>query len=59
MNEDKSLIENTIDELRAISRNLHPIQLERLGFNGAIESIVNDASKVNVIYYTNIIIYIC
>ncbi len=53
MNEDKSLIENTIDELRAISRNLHPIQLERLGFKGAIESIVNDASKVNVIYFSH------
>jgi len=53
MTEEKSLIENTIEELRAISRNLHPIQLEKLGFKRAIESIVNEVAEKGKIYFSH------
>ena len=50
MTEGKPLIESTIEELRTISRNLHPILLEKLGFKKAIENVVDLASKSTSIY---------
>lgn len=52
MTEDKQLIDNTIDELRAISRNLHPVQLEKLGLKGAIESIINEVPQNSKIFFS-------
>jgi len=50
MTEGKQLIESTIEELRTISRNLHPILLEKLGFKKAIENVVDQAGKSTAIY---------
>lgn len=47
------LIDLTIEELRNISRNLHPIQLEKLGLKAAIESIIKDASAGSPIYFSS------
>lgn len=38
------LIKESIDEVKEISSNLHPHQLERLGFNKAIQSMINKIS---------------
>ncbi len=46
------LIDITIQELRNISRNLHPIQLEKLGLTAAVESLINDISGISGIYFT-------
>jgi signal transduction histidine kinase len=46
------LIDITIQELRNISRNLHPIQLEKLGLKAALESIITDVSGISGIYFT-------
>jgi len=40
-------IKETIDEVRKISRNLHPHQLEQLGLSKAIESIAKKVSKIS------------
>lgn len=36
------LVNNTIDEIRSIARNLHPFQLERFGITLALETMVKD-----------------
>lgn len=36
--ESRSMISDTLDEVRSISRNLHPFQLEQLGLTSAIEN---------------------
>lgn len=48
-----SLVEITIDELRTISRNLHPVQLEKLGLKEAIESNVEQAEKASGIFFSH------
>ena len=47
------LVEVTINELRTISRNLHPVQLEKLGFKKAIESIVEDAERMSKVFFSH------
>ncbi len=39
-----SLVNNTIDEVRSISRNLHPFQLERFGITKALEGLIEEIS---------------
>lgn len=46
------LVEITIDELRTISRNLHPVQLEKLGLKEALESVVQSAEKSSSIFFS-------
>ncbi|MGE0567146.1 MAG: tetratricopeptide repeat protein, partial [Bacteroidia bacterium] len=46
------LVETTIDELRAISRNLHPVQLEKLGLEEALENVVITAEKNSEILFS-------
>lgn len=41
----KKLVETAIDEVRAISRNLHPFQLQELGITKAIEYTVNQIDE--------------
>ncbi len=52
MADDKTLMEKTIEELRSISRNLHPVQLEKLGLKIAIESNIEEVSKITDIYFS-------
>jgi len=47
------LVEITIDELRTISRNLHPVQLEKLGLKEALESIVQQTEKASGIFFSH------
>lgn len=47
-----SLIESTIKDLRNISRNMHPVQLEKLGFTKATESIIMEAKHNSKILFT-------
>lgn len=51
LNEISEMSSVTINDVREISYNLHPHQLERLGFSEAIESIVNDVSKASEINF--------
>ncbi|WP_435578274.1 tetratricopeptide repeat-containing sensor histidine kinase [Gilvibacter sp.] len=44
-----NLAKNTLEELRGISRGLHPSTLRRLGLKAAIESMVNEIDKNCVI----------
>lgn len=44
---------NTLEELRSISRNLHPASLEKLGVSVAIESLVNEVDAYSSIFFTN------
>ncbi len=41
----KKLVETAIDEVRSISRNLHPFQLQELGITKAIEYTVNQIDE--------------
>ncbi len=47
LNEISDLSSETINDVRGISYNLHPHQLERLGFSDAAESIIKDVSKAS------------
>jgi len=44
------LIDKTIDEIRSISRNLHPVQLEKFGLTKAIKNIVEDINELTDIF---------
>jgi len=45
LNEISDLASNTLNDVRSISYNLHPHQIERLGLSKAIKSIANRISK--------------
>jgi len=51
LNEISDMSSETINDVRGISYNLHPHQLERLGFSAAIESIIKDISKASEINF--------
>lgn len=48
-----SLADNTLDELRSISRGLHPATLEKLGVTAAIKSMINEVDANTNIFFTN------
>lgn len=52
LNDISELSTNTLNEVRSISYNLHPHQLERLGLTKAIKSIVNNIAKSTEINFT-------
>ncbi|MDQ3020973.1 MAG: histidine kinase [Bacteroidota bacterium] len=52
LNEISDMSSETINDVRGISYNLHPHQLERLGFSEAIQSIINEVSKASEIYFS-------
>ena len=52
LNEISDMSSETINDVRGISYNLHPHQLERLGFSEAIESIIKDVSRASVIEFS-------
>ena len=43
--ETQELVDNTIDEVRSISRNLHPFQLQEMGITKAIEYTINQIDE--------------
>ncbi|SNR71602.1 sensor histidine kinase [Lutibacter flavus] len=48
-----TLSENTLEELRAISRGLHPPTIEGLGITKAIISMINEVDEHTNIFFTN------
>lgn len=48
--ENQDLINNTLEEVRSISRDLHPLQLEKFGLQAAIESIFDRVNEVSDIF---------
>ncbi len=48
-----SLADNTLEELRSISRGLHPANLEKLGLTKAIEVMINEVDANTNIFFTN------
>ncbi len=53
-NPDKTTgyIDQTIEDIRNISRNLHPVQLEKFGLTKAITYLADDISKITGIFIT-------
>tara|TARA_R100000306_G_scaffold5939_2_gene8227 strand:+ start:319 stop:2331 length:2013 start_codon:yes stop_codon:yes gene_type:complete len=49
----ESLAGNTLEELRSISRGLHPATLEKLGVTKAIETMINEVDANTNIFFTN------
>lgn len=47
------LAANTLEELRSISRGLHPIILEKLGVTAAISSLINEVDANTSIFFTH------
>ncbi len=52
-NDLESLAGNTLEELRSISRGLHPATIERLGVTAAITSMINEVDKNTNIFFTS------
>ncbi|MFT5436762.1 MAG: signal transduction histidine kinase [Ulvibacter sp.] len=51
--EMESLAGSTLDELRSISKGLHPAALDKLGITAAIVSMVNEVDANTNIFFTN------
>ena len=51
--ETKKLVETAIDEVRSISRNLHPFQLQELGITKAIEHTVNQVDENTALFISS------
>ena len=49
----ESLAGTTLEELRSISRGLHPATLEKLGVTKAIETMINEVDANTNIFFTN------
>ncbi|MBL4662359.1 MAG: sensor histidine kinase [Flavobacteriaceae bacterium] len=49
----KKLVETAIEEVRSISRNLHPFQLQELGITKAIEHTVNQIDENTSLFITS------
>ncbi|MBX2826969.1 MAG: hypothetical protein KTR22_02335 [Flavobacteriaceae bacterium] len=55
-NEDpdtKALVETAIEEVRAISRNLHPFQLQELGITKAIETTIDQIDENTTLFISS------
>ena len=48
-----SLAEDTLEELRSVSRHLHPATLEKLGFSGAVRAIIDEVDANTDIFFTH------
>ena len=51
--EMETLADSTLNELRSISRGLHPATLEKLGVTAAIKSMINEVDANTEIFFTN------
>lgn len=52
-NEAKALVENAIEEVRGISRNLHPFQLEEMGITKAIEMTLSQIDENSTLFISS------
>ncbi|MGV6828288.1 MAG: histidine kinase [Flavobacteriales bacterium] len=50
--EMQTLANSTLDELRSISRGLHPSTIEKLGVTSAIKSLINEVDANTTIFFT-------
>lgn len=46
------IIENTLENVRSLSRDLHPYQIEHLGFSGAILNLIDDIESTSTITFS-------
>ncbi len=51
--ETKDLVETAIEEVRAISRNLHPFQLQELGITKAIETTIDQIDENTTLFISS------
>ncbi|QNJ97737.1 tetratricopeptide repeat-containing sensor histidine kinase [Constantimarinum furrinae] len=51
--ETKSMVDETIDEVRAISRALHPFQLQEMGITKAIEYTINQVDENTTLFISS------
>ncbi|GAB5401117.1 MAG: hypothetical protein Aureis2KO_27020 [Aureisphaera sp.] len=51
--ETKVLVETAIEEVRAISRNLHPFQLQELGITKAIETTIDQVDENTTLFISS------
>ena len=51
--ENQQLISHTLEEVRAISRDLHPFQLEMFGLKSALQSVILNVEKSSDIFVSN------
>ncbi|NAS13897.1 sensor histidine kinase [Poritiphilus flavus] len=49
----KSLAMDTLEELRSVSRYLHPATLEKLGFSAAVRAIIDEVDANTDIFFTH------
>lgn len=54
--ENQQLISQTLEEVRAISRDLHPFQLEKFGLKSALQSVILNVEKSSNIFVSNLLI---
>jgi len=54
--ENQQLISQTLEEVRAISRDLHPFQLEKFGLKSALQSVILNVEKSSSIFVSNLLI---
>ena len=50
--ENQTMISETLDEVRAISRDLHPIQLEKFGLTAAIQEVIQKVESSTKLFVT-------
>lgn len=50
-------IDNIINDIRSISRNLHPVMFEKVGLSASVEQLVDRAQSVNHLMVTSDIVY--
>ena len=51
--ENQTMISNTLDEVRSISRDLHPLQLEKFGLTAAIEDTLRKVERSTDLFITS------
>ncbi|NAS12889.1 tetratricopeptide repeat-containing sensor histidine kinase [Poritiphilus flavus] len=51
--EMESLAMGTLEELRSVSRDLHPATLEKLGFSAAVRAIIDEVDANTTIFFTH------
>jgi ligand-binding sensor domain-containing protein/two-component sensor histidine kinase len=47
-----NLVDSTLEDLRAVSRNLHPFQLEKLGLTKAIINLVEEVNEFSEVFFS-------
>ena len=46
------LVDKTLNDIRAISRNLHPVQLEKFGLTKALENVIAEINEFSTIFFS-------